>query len=319
LHVMRWPAHVAFARDDHLPRVDTGFGAGDPIVPHYDSMIAKLIVWGADRGQALARLDAALAGTHIVGLHHNVEFLRRAVNTPAFREADLDTALIERERARLFGQPPLPLPWAASGVVAHAAQAGQAAETADPWSRRDGWRLHGSAVRRFEIEHGGQRHPVVLERRHDGGCFLTVAGERRAWAMQPLPPDAAHADDTAAGSAYDITWGEQRLRLHVHACGEQVAVFTPQGAALVTEVDVLAHAGEDASEAGRLTAPMPGKVVAWLVKPGDAVRRGQALAVMEAMKMEHTVTAPADGTVRELRYGVGDQVAEGQSLLELGP
>jgi 3-methylcrotonyl-CoA carboxylase alpha subunit len=330
LDVARWPAHVSFVRSDAQPRVDTGFAQGDEISPHYDSMIAKLIVWGEDRAQALARLDAALAATHLVGLHTNVEFLRRVVNTASFSGPDLDTALIERERAALFGAPALPLALAAAGAVAHTLQAGQAAATADPWSRRDGWRMHGSALRRFEIEHAGTRHAVVLERRHDGGCFLTVDGQRQSWAAQPVPepawPAAARSGTGESGPAvaaapvpaYDVTWGTQRTRLHVYARGEQVAVFAPQGSALVTEVDVLAHAGEaGGAEGGRLTAPMPGKVIALLVKPGDAVKRGQPLAVMEAMKMEHTLTAPGDGTVRELRYAVGDQVAEGQSLLEL--
>ena len=104
LRVARWPAHVSFERSDELPRIDRGFDEGDAISPHYDSMIAKLIVWGDNRAQALARLDAALGATHIVGLATNVAFLRRVVATRAFATADLDTALIEREHAALFEQ-----------------------------------------------------------------------------------------------------------------------------------------------------------------------------------------------------------------------
>ena len=123
LAVARWPRHVAFAANGAgaadpaaagLPRVDTGFGEGDAVSPHYDSMIAKLIVWGEDRAQALARLDAALRDTHLAGLHTNVAFLRRVVASRAFATADLDTALIERERAALFDAPPLPLALAAA-------------------------------------------------------------------------------------------------------------------------------------------------------------------------------------------------------------
>jgi 3-methylcrotonyl-CoA carboxylase alpha subunit len=118
LHVARWPAHVSFERSNDGPRIDRGFDEGDAISPHYDSMIAKLIVWGENRAQALARLDAALRQTHIVGLATNVAFLRRVVNTQAFATADLDTALIERERAALFDYAALPLECAAAGVVA---------------------------------------------------------------------------------------------------------------------------------------------------------------------------------------------------------
>jgi 3-methylcrotonyl-CoA carboxylase alpha subunit len=120
-----------------------------------------------------------------------------------------------------------------------------------------------------------------------------------------------------AGDMHDVTLGEQRHRLTVYAQGERISVFAPEGSAVVQEVDPIAHAGEGAVEGGRLTAPMPGKVIAFLAKPGDAVKLGQPLAVMEAMKMEHTISAPRDGTVAELLYAVGDQVSEGGELLRL--
>ena len=99
--------------------------------------------------------------------------------------------------------------------------------------------------------------------------------------------------------------------------GERVAVFAPEGSAVLRQIDAIAQAGEGAAEAGRLTAPMPGKVIAFLAQPGASVTQGQALAVMEAMKMEHTLHAPRDGVVAELLYAVGDQVAEGGELLRL--
>jgi len=306
LRVMRWPAHVAFARSDDQPRVDTGFGEGDAISPYYDSMIAKLIVWGADRAQALARLDAALRDTHIVGLHTNVGFLRRVLQSRAFATADLDTALIERERAALFGRPGLPLPLAAAGVVAHLLAAESAQEDADPWSRRDGWRLTGGASRRFELDAGGTHHAVTLERLHDGGTVMVLGGERLALSTHAL-----------GGDRYDVALGGHRHALTVYAVGEQVAVFGAAGSALIGEYDLIAHAGDAAPGAGRLAAPMPGKVLSIAVKAGDKVQLGQALAVMEAMKMEHTIHAPGDGVVAELLYGVGDQVAEGAELLRL--
>jgi 3-methylcrotonyl-CoA carboxylase alpha subunit len=268
-------------------------------------MIAKLIVWGEDRAQALKRLDVALAQTHIVGLQTNVAFLRRCAASDSFAKADLDTALIERERAVLFGQPPLALPCAAAGAVAHTLAAERSSETADPWSRTDGWRIHGGATRRFDIEYQDAHHAVVLERHHDGRMFLGAGGNER----QPFEARARGND------RHDVMLGSQRWLLSVYALGESVSVFAPEGSATVTEVDVLAHAGEG-GEGGRLTAPMPGKVIALLVKPGEAVKRGQPLAVMEAMKMEHTLAAPADGVVKELRYSVGDQVAEGDALLD---
>ena len=308
LQVARWPAHVCFERSDELPRVDSGVGEGDAISPHYDSMIAKLIVWGESREQALARLAAALEQTHIMGLNTNVAFLRRVVASHAFATADLDTALIERERVALFEAPPLPPEVAAAGVAAHRLAAEAALEGADPWSRRDGWRLQGGAHRRLSLEVGGATIAPTLVRLHDGATMLHLGGQHWPFSARAL-----------GGARHDVQLGAQRLTLSVYAQGERYAVFAPQGAALVNEHDPIAHAGEGATEGGRLTAPMPGKVVSFLTRVGDRVQRGQALAVMEAMKMEHTISAPHDGVVEELLYGVGDQVAEGGALLRLAP
>ncbi len=312
LDVLRWPAHVRFQRGnaDCAVRVDAGVGEGDAISPHYDSMIAKLIVWGDNRAQALARLDAALAETHVVGLHTNVAFLRRVVACTAFATADLDTALIERERAVLLDQPALALEVAAAGVLALTLAQEAELESADPWSRRDGWRLQGGARRHFDLEHAGALHPVALVRPHstasDGRLLLqTAAGE---W---PL------AARQGADGRFDVGLADRRLTLSVYARGDRVAVFAPEGSAVLRQIDAIAQAGEGSAEAGRLTAPMPGKVIAFLVAAGDSVTQGQALAVMEAMKMEHTLHAPRDGVVAELLYAVGDQVAEGGELLRL--
>ncbi len=308
LHVARWPAHVTFERSQTLPRVDSGVREGDAISPFYDSMIAKLIVWGADRAQALARLDAALAQTHIVGLHTNVAFLKRVVNTAAFSSADLDTALIEREHAALFDAPGLAPEVAAAGVAAQALAEETALEGADPWSRRDGWRLHGAAQRRFDLELAGTHHAASLARLHDGANQLRLNGASWPFTARGL-----------GGALHDVGLGARRLQLAVYRVGEKVAVFAPEGSAVVSDIDLLAHAGDATAAGGSLLAPMPGKVIALLAAAGDAVRQGQAVAVMEAMKMEHTLHAPRDGTVAELLYAVGDQVAEGGELLRLAP
>ena len=302
----RWPAHVEFERSDELPRVDSGVREGDAISPHYDSMIAKLIVWGEDRAQALARLSAALQATHIMGLHTNVAFLRRVVASHAFATADLDTALIERERVALFEAPPLAPELAAAGVAAHRLALEATLENTDPWSRRDGWRLHGGARRQLSLELAGSTITPTLERLHDGATVLQLGTERWPFSARAL-----------GGAWHDVQLGAQRVTLAVYAHGERHAVFAPQGSALISEHDPIAHAGDAAAEGGRLTAPMPGKVVSFLTQVGDRVQRGQALAVMEAMKMEHTISAPHDGVVEELLYSAGDQVAEGGELLRL--
>jgi len=228
------------------------------------------------------------------------------VNSESFTKADLDTGLIERERAVLFDQQGLSLEVAAAGVVAHALAQEKALEGVDPWSRRDGWRMHRGATRRFDLEIRGAHHAVGLERAHDGTLTLIVGG-----AGLPL-----HLLGSS-GERHDLVLAHRRQVLTAYASGERVSVFAYEGSASVMEVDVLAHAGETAGDVGGLTAPMPGRIVAFLAQPGQEVKQGQPLAVLEAMKMEHTITSPRDGSIAELLYAVGDQVPEGGELLRL--
>jgi 3-methylcrotonyl-CoA carboxylase alpha subunit len=298
-------------------RVDSGVRQGDSISPYYDSMVAKLIVHGATRDEALARLDAALAQTHIVGLATNVQFLRQVVQSQSFAKADLDTALIERERAVLFDQEKLGFSMAASSVVAHSLlreQAGVAAGATrsgwiDPFARRDGWCAYGTAQRNFEFEFHGKAETARLEYLHDGALRLHAGEAAGSLQMTAVAPDLAQG--------FDLSFAGQRHRVQVYRHGDVAHVFMAHGATQITIVDALAHAAEAPAEVGRLSAPMPGKVVSMAVKAGDKVSKGQVLAVMEAMKMEHTLAAPFDGVVAEVLYAPGDQVAEGAELLKL--
>ena len=307
LNVYVLPECVTFERG--AVRVDSGVRQGDAISPFYDSMVAKLIVHGDTREQALARLDEALAQTHIVGLATNVQFLRRVARTDSFAQAKLDTALIPREQAVLFHQEPVGLPLAAAAAVAQTLLNERASEGVDPFSRRDGFHTHGVVQRRFEFEFGDEHAKALLTYERGGSLHLAV-GEGDAAVAGPLVFNAV-------AQGIELQFAGQRTRAAVYAQGEVDHVFTPLGATQITAIDLLAHSGETAAEGGRLTAPMPGKVVSFAVKAGDAVTKGQPLAVMEAMKMEHTIAAPADGVVQELLYAPGDQVTEGAELLKL--
>ncbi|WP_374672214.1 acetyl-CoA carboxylase biotin carboxylase subunit [Acidovorax temperans] len=314
LNVYALPECVTFERANVSDtgvavRVDSGVRQGDAISPFYDSMVAKLIVHGDTREQALARLDEALAQTHIVGLATNVQFLRRVARTDSFARAKLDTALIQREQAVLFHQEPVGLPLAAAAAVAQTLLKERASEGVDPFSRRDGFHTHGVVQRRFEFEFAGEHVKASLTYERGGSLTLSV-GSGEAMVTSPL------VFEQRAGGV-ELQFAGQRTRAAVYPQGEVDHVFTPLGATQITSIDLLAHAGETAAEGGRLTAPMPGKVVSFAVKAGDAVTKGQPLAVMEAMKMEHTIAAPADGVVQELLYAPGDQVTEGAELLKL--
>jgi 3-methylcrotonyl-CoA carboxylase alpha subunit len=311
LQVYRKPAHAAFEKADI--RVDDGVREGDAISPFYDSMIAKLIVHGRTRAEALAKLDRALSETQIVGLATNVQFLRHVVTSDSFAQAKLDTALIQREEKTLFHQEKLPLPLAISAWIAHVLIAERQLQSSDPFSRRDGWRPFGIATRSFGFEWHAQSASAVLSYLHDGALSLRID------AAGQVTEGLLAMESSSEGLR--VSFGNQRLQAHLHAVfhekGQLAQVFTAQGATQLIAIDPFLQIAQSSAQAGRLTAPMPGKLVSFAVKAGDAVKAGQTLAVMEAMKMEHTIAAPKDGIVSEILYAPGDQVMDGAELLKL--
>jgi 3-methylcrotonyl-CoA carboxylase alpha subunit len=286
--------HLAFPSD---ARIDTGVRQGDEITAWYDPLIAKLIVHGKDRGAALAALSAALGETHIAGVTTNVEFLRRVCQNRAFADGELDTGLIERHRAELFAaRGPVPaavLVAAALAELEHEERmarerALRSGDPHSPWHRVDGWRLNEASHHDFVFNSAGQDHRVRVAFGDDG---------RRLYIDE-------HAYTAAPANAKTVRDG---ARWHVFHEGLRWTL---------ARKDELADVDVDAG-GGSLSAPMPGRVVKLLVKAGARVAKGQPLLILEAMKMEHTITAPADGVVKEIHYGEGEQVLEGAQLLTL--
>ncbi|WP_179400735.1 acetyl/propionyl/methylcrotonyl-CoA carboxylase subunit alpha [Burkholderia guangdongensis] len=295
-------------------RVDTGVEQGDEISPHYDPMIAKLIVRGADRRQALDRMRQALAQYRVVGVSNNVDFLARLVAVPSFANAQLDTGLIEREHTLLFppaGDVPAEV-WLLAALAELLRErrlaekrAARSAEPDSPWHRLDGWRLNGLAGRRLVFRAGEATQEVGVEVVSGGGYRLTVGA-------QPVVVRGS----LGADSELHALLGERRLRAAVVASNERRHVFFEGRAWPLAVVDTLHVGGEGDEVAGGLRAPMPGKVIALAVEPGTRVEKGAPLLVLEAMKMEHTISAPRNGVVKAFRFAPGDQVSDGAELLD---
>jgi 3-methylcrotonyl-CoA carboxylase alpha subunit len=292
-------------------RIDSGVDEGDEISPYYDPMIAKLIVWGASRELAREQLLKALGQFQIVGLGNNVQFLSRLVATPAFANADLDTALIEREQARLFGATPAvpgeALIAAALRIVELQTRAAHVGPGLEVWRHADSWRLNAPAARTIHFRTLGAERDLVV-RPASGGYEITL--DARTVQVQCLPLTATDARLTLDGSSFDAT----SLVRDGHC-----DVFLRGIHHRFEHVDPLAHVGEQAAAEGHIRAIMPGRVVALLVQPGARVARGEPLLILEAMKMEHTLTAPADGICEAFNVAVGEQVAEGTELVQFAP
>jgi 3-methylcrotonyl-CoA carboxylase alpha subunit len=287
-------------------RIDSGVRRGDSITPHYDPMIAKLIVWGTDRSHALARMQSALADFHIVGVANNVDFLSRLVANPAFARAELDTGLIERERAHLFPESDrgegVPNEWLAFACARVLADESAGTEP-DPWSSAQGWRLNTHYVRTLTLKSERGVHDVDLEYTRDG--YMFHHGDA----------NAALAISAVDGTRLGIRFGSHALVGDVVRAGDELHLFAHGRHRVLSVFDAIAQSTGGDAVTGRLTAPMPGKVIAIAAVAGARVERGAPLLVMEAMKMEHTIIAPADGVVAEVLFAVGEQVDEGAELV----
>jgi 3-methylcrotonyl-CoA carboxylase alpha subunit len=302
-------------------RVDAGVEEGDSISPFYDPMIAKLIVWDETRDKALARMRGALADFRVAGVANNIDFLSRLIDCPSFAGADLDTGLIERESATLFPPEKGP-PDDAFLVAALAKLLGEAAKSRSeglahpdghsPWDQRDGWRLNGEFTRQltFRCQDRSQH-----ERRETVEATYLVNGFRlRIGAREVL--------------AQGALTGHGRVRLDFDGRREEPIAVADGGALYLflrgrgwrmDFIDPLDVASVGAGAHGGLLAPMPGRVIALLTDPGAHVEKGAPLLILEAMKMEHKLSAPSAGVVTAFRCAVDDQVHEGAELVDFEP
>jgi 3-methylcrotonyl-CoA carboxylase alpha subunit len=285
-------------------RVDTGIKKRDAITPFYDPMIAKLIVWDESRAMALRRMAQALEEFEIVGVANNVEFLRRLVTSPSFTQARLDTSLIEREHDWLVKEEAVPdaaLLIAALSVIEPLPV--DEGSDSSPWAARDGWRMNGVRERAIRLKLGEKVRDVSV--RYGGAEFRLSIDERRfyvSWGSR---------NDNEIQAVID----GKRIGARVVAAGSHYHVFVNGrhyefGYDDPLNIEAKHHAGESS-----LLAPMPGRVVALVAEPGQRVEKNAALMVLEAMKMECTIHAPAAGHVESFHFAAGDQVGEGVELL----
>ncbi|WP_421991389.1 acetyl/propionyl/methylcrotonyl-CoA carboxylase subunit alpha [Roseococcus sp.] len=301
-------------------RVDTGVREGDAITPHYDPMIAKLIVWGEDRPTALRRMETALAEYEVGGVHTNLDLLRAIAAHPAFAAAELDTGFIARHAAALLPAEPVLTPaedaaiWAAAALAAlrdeEASIQAVARASADPWSpwaMNDAWRLNGESCQDLRLRHGSAAVTLRAHPLRDGGFRID------------LPDGAVQArliEDE--GGARLLLDGVSR-RLGLARNGAELTVFLAGRGHAVTREDPLAPPRAEAVGGGRLTAPIPARVTRVMVVEGEEVKKNAALLVLEAMKMEIVLRAPVDGTVARIHHAEGEMVEEGSELVAFTP
>jgi 3-methylcrotonyl-CoA carboxylase alpha subunit len=306
--------HLRFPAETEGLRIDSGVDEGDRVSIHYDPMLAKLIAWGADREAARRRLVAALDECEIAGLATNIAFLQRLAAHPAFAAAELDTGFIERHRAALLPEwQPAPDRALALAVLAVALDQANTAQTAarrsadphSPWAFADGWRMNDDGRQVLRLKDGAREVAVTLHYHRGRGYAIELPGGGRIEVAGGLGEDGMLSAELAG----------TRLTARLVRREAELSLFLAGARYRFQLIDPIAGAGLAETSEGRLSAPMPGKVVQVLTEAGARVKRGAPLLVIEAMKMEHSIAAPAEGVVERVNCRLGDQVEEGAELI----
>ncbi|MCE3552655.1 biotin/lipoyl-binding protein [Pseudonocardia sp. RS11V-5] len=295
-------------------RVDSGIAAGGLVGSDYDPMLSKIIAYGADRAEALRRLDAALGETVLLGLGTNIGFLRALLADPDVRAGDLDTGLVGRRIDALSSQD---LPADVVGVATGLAlldlepPAPGAGEIVDPFDVPGGWRIGGPAWTTRRLVVAGHDPVEVRTRGRAGDAELSVDGGEPFRTTTRAVTGLAGTGVTHSQGGVTRAYAVARDAAAVHWIGRDGLAWA------VREQEALEAAAEQAAAGagGPVLSPMPGTVAVVEVTEGQQVTAGQTLVVVEAMKMEHVLTAPVDGTVRELRARTGGTVAKDAVLL----
>jgi len=309
--------YMSLPRLNNNVRVDSGIVSGDQVSIYYDPMIAKLIVWDKDRSSALARLRGALANFHVTGLTTNIEFLHQLASNDAFNEAEIDTNFLYQHEDELLNITPNLTPeiLCAAALQVMLQQTENCAEKSidadSPWNNNIGWRLNEDNYHLIEFQYSGMDFKVTAHFRDD---------------------DSTHAQIRLANFLFEVEGNEYHVsgylkseQIHLNIDGHQFAIsYARNDNKLVLfknasnwelEIQDSSVANIEPEEHPDLIAPMPGTIIEVFVSDGDSVEKGQPLAVMEAMKMEHTIKAHKDMKIVEVLYTVGDLVDDGAELI----
>ncbi len=288
-------------------RVDAGVEAGSTIGTNFDPMIAKVIAHAPTRREAAALLARALDRTRIQGLTHNRDFLAACLRSPAFLRGDTTTDFIATAAPAATRTADLAEIRAACIATALYSRARRRAGAPVLASIAGGFRNSVMPPESVRFGAGGADHVVTYRPNRDGSFAVTFDGEAVTVVV--------HAADAAG---IDIGFGGQRHRFAVTTRGERHFLHGAAGDIELREHPRFPPQGR-AEAGGGLRAPMPGRVLSLVVSEGDMVARGDLLLILEAMKMEHRITAPADGIVTALRVAQGEQVANGALLVTIQP
>ncbi|XP_077847839.1 methylcrotonoyl-CoA carboxylase subunit alpha, mitochondrial isoform X13 [Macaca mulatta] len=310
--------HLSTPRADPSTRIETGVRQGDEVSVHYDPMIAKLVVWAADRQAALTKLRYSLRQYNIIGLHTNIDFLLNLSGHPEFEAGNVHTDFIPQHHKELLlsrkAAAKESLCQAALGLILKEkamtdAFTLQAHDQFSPFSSSSGRRLNISYTRNMTLKDGKNNVAIAVTYNHDGSYSMQIEDKT----FQVLGDLYSEEDCTYLKCSVNGVASKAKLIILENT----IYLFSKEGS---IEIDIpvpkyLSSVSSEGTQGGPL-APMTGTIEKVFVKAGDKVKAGDSLMVMIAMKMEHTIKAPKDGTIKKVFYREGAQANRHTPLVE---
>lgn len=290
-------------------RVDSGIVEGDEITTYYDPMIAKLIVWGKNREAALIQMQNALSQFHVDGLGNNIAFLEKIVRSESFKQAKLDTNLIQREQNFLFSPEEIkPELVVAAAFIEFLSQLNNNSSSQKQlWQAQPLWRLNIAYQHSIKLNYLNQNIQIKFVSNEDG---FTAEYNGQSYPISGQLIDAHTASVQIGGAQQKLPFNQSQQGITLFQNGQSYK---------------FAYIRQDFNQAdsqadeGHLKAPMPGVVTQVLVSANHIVKKDDILMTLEAMKMEYTIRAPKDGVIIDSYFQVGDQVKAGDELVEFQP
>ncbi|WP_326518563.1 acetyl/propionyl/methylcrotonyl-CoA carboxylase subunit alpha [Acinetobacter sp. CAAS 2-6] len=303
-------SYLHYPAQNAAVRVDSGIVEGDEISTYYDPMIAKLIVWGKNREAALVQMHHALGQFHVEGLGNNIAFLDRLVLCDSFKQAKLDTNLIQREHDFLFQseqQLDAKLVVSAAFIELLTLLKKNTQQVSAVWQAQPLWRLNIRSQYSIELTYGAELLKVQFTAEEYGFSAQYQEKTYRV-AGELLDQNTAHVHLDAQQQKLAFSQQQQRITLFQSGQSYKFDYIDPD------------YAQEDSSAAdSNLKAPMPGVITQVLFAPNAQVKKDEVLMTLEAMKIEYSIRAPSDGIIASSYFQAGDQVKAGDELVEFQP
>ncbi len=296
-------------RTSDTVRIDSGIRQGDDISMYYDPMIAKLIVWGNDRIEAIQHMRQALRHYQIAGVTTNITFLQQIFANDDYQQGKLSTHFID-QHPQLFSEKRFCHDDFAYACVYELTEQQQikianSHDIYSPWQQRDAWQLSGKQQQTLNFYYQNESYPIIVE--HSDDRYLLTFPDQHQCQIKLLKQQQHH---------YQIQLNDRQCSVDIISIDNAIHIFSTGEQNIIHRYSRQKHYAQTETSGGHLNAPMPGTVVAIMTEKGKSVAAGDSLMVIEAMKMEHTIHAPAKGIIKALHYAIGDQVNEGAELMD---